>query len=584
MTLRKIRQKLHEQKNKIGLVGGSIEIQEYDEAEHFVSANISPEGWNIKVSVRKGFDPISDRRQKAYARKKKIINGLETMLSHVGVKHECAHWELPYGSGKGCPFDIYNHDKILEAVKKTLSEDKKVHAGYVVNAFEDMIINPRCREFDGDVSGQVLFWDWEGHRAKQKGHEGYTPFYEAFVKLNLHLFGENIDRALVKRHYTNASEVDECVSKTINDLNLEENIQDTLVLFRKDRWSGMAETFAKNLSHLLETAPTERLSAYSQDGNGSEGEGNEQSGNGIEQKMGTRDGTEEITFGRYASNDKLSPNFNSYEQLDSLYRRLARDIAVNVEAMTKDQSLEISPLTYRAFDEEIDDIARIKPTKLFIEDGEIQFACPDKPLTIHARSKIQKRAFPDFKMLVIDNSGSMKSAPDGSDNTGKTNTIPWGDNSKYHYALLGHYGIENFLQHQGIAQYIQHGLSLFSSQTRYKEAGFFELDKVRKHALNPDWGSTNLDAQALTSALRGRESFVLTLSDGEIGNWDAEKTEFEDLARKNHYAHIQIGGKTGFTEDLESFGMPVFYITGGKDLSRLMVDTAKATYRRFTRE
>ena len=68
--------------------------------------------------MRKGFQPIQDRRQRAYARVKKIEDGLETMLLHVGGLHEPAHWELPFGSERGCPYDVYNHDKILESVKK----------------------------------------------------------------------------------------------------------------------------------------------------------------------------------------------------------------------------------------------------------------------------------------------------------------------------------------------------------------------------------------------------------------------------------------------------------------------------------
>ena len=76
MDIQKLKQKLNEKKNKIGLVGGAIKIDEYDESEHNVSASISFQNWNIQVSVRKGYSPVQDRRQKAYARKKKIQDGL----------------------------------------------------------------------------------------------------------------------------------------------------------------------------------------------------------------------------------------------------------------------------------------------------------------------------------------------------------------------------------------------------------------------------------------------------------------------------------------------------------------------------
>jgi len=587
MDLQKIKQKLHEQKKRIGLVGGSLTIKEYDEAEHNVSAHINPRGWDIEISVKKGYNPLERKRAKAYARIKKIKEdeSLERLLSDVGVSHECAHWELAFDSGYGCPYDIYNHDKILEAVKSALPRDKQVHASYVTNAFEDMIINPRCREFNGDHSGQVLFWDSEGIALKAKDQKHFSPFYEAFVKLNLYLWGDNIDYSLLKEYFSEDKKVDNAIKKTIKDLVLTGNIvltqQGTRQLFQKQRWPEMARTFARDLAELLEQSQNERLSSYKPQQNGDDKK-EQKSGNGIEEKFGTREGTEEIAFGRYSKEEKLSSNIASHDQLDSLYRRLARDITVKVEAISREQSLAITPLTFRAFDFEKDDPARIKSSKIILTDKGIALAYPDIPLTIEYREKVQRKSFPDFKLVVLDNSGSMAEGINGD--AGNDNFIPWGDNSKYHFALLGFYGIENFLQRQGIAQYIGHGLSLFSNSTRYKEEGFQKLADVRKLALAPEFGNTHLDAGVLIQALKGKESFVLSLSDGEIGNWSSEKDKFKELAEKNYFAHIQIGGRTAFTNDLESWSQPVFYVASGNDLSKLMVDIAGQTYRRFTKQ
>ena len=578
-----LRQKLQEKKSRVGLVGGSLKITEYDEAEKNIKAFSTPEGWNINIELRKGFNPVSDKRQKAYARKKKIEDGLETLVSDV-MLHELGHWELPYGSSYGCPYDIYNHDKILEAITQALPQDKKGQASYVANAFEDILVNSRAREYQGSFSGQVLFWDNEGLTAKERKQDNFTPFYEAFVKLNMHLIGDSTDKSLLKRHYSKSKKVDDAVTKVIKDLRLPENISEaengTRILFNREQWPRMASIFARDIADLLETSPTERLSAFSKPGDGQE-QGKPESGNGIEQKIGTREGKEEVAYGRYSHGEKQSTNITSYEQLDSLYRRLARDISVKVEAMTRAQSLAIAPLNFRPFDEERDDPTRIKTSKLIVGEEGITFAYPNQQLAIESRSKIQRKSFPDFKMVLLDNSGSMKEGING--NTGNTQFIPWGDNSKYHFALLGFYGIENFLQRQGISQYIGHGVSLFSSSTRYKEGNFQKLDEVRKFALSPEWGNTNLDARVLTDALNGRESFVLSISDGEIGNWASERTGFKKLAEKNYFAHIQIGSKNGFTQDLESWGLPVFYVQSGQDLSKLMVNVAKDTYKRFTR-
>lgn len=584
INYKEIERKLREEKLKIGLVGGTLNLRAYDETEHYVSASISPEGWNIELSVKRGFEPVQDNRQKAYARKKKITNGLETLLVHVGVLHEPAHWELPVESGMGCPYDIYWHDKILEAVKKALSNYKKQHASLAANAFEDLLINPRCREYNQDFSGQVLFWDWEGISCKEKGLSNYTPFYEAFVKLNMYLWGDNIDKSLLKRHYSNAPRIESTIQSVIKKLSLQASIQDASVLFQKQNWPQMAAIFARELECLLDVSPQERLSAFSSEG---EGEGEKQEGkpgNGIEQKMPTSQGKEDIAHGRYMGGEPLSTNLTNYEQLDSLYKRLARPISVKVESMTREQSLRVSPLTYRAFNPEKDNPAKVKLSKLILGKDGLVFAHENEPLVVNSRFKMQRKSFPDFKLVVLDNSGSMKQDPNGGNNIGKTSAIPWGDNSRYHFALLGFYGIESFLQRQGVAQYIHHGLSLFSSQTRFGESDFFKLDDLRKKALSPDWKGTRLDARVLTGALKGRESFVLSISDGEIENWDSEKSQFEILAKHNYYAHIQIGGRTSFTGDLESWQCPVFYVTKGDDLSRLMVDIAKDTYRRFTRQ
>jgi len=359
---------------------------------------------------------------------------------------------------------------------------------------------------------------------------------------------------------------------------------ETGYLFNKGQWSQMASTFAKELSDLLDVKPKERLSAFSnpEEGQGS-GSQEPQSGNGIAQKMGTRDGKEDVVFGRYASGDKMSPHFTNYEQLDALYQRLARDITVRVDAMTRDQSLAISQINFRPFDIEKDDPLRISANKVYVDEEGVNLGYPNQPLTIHSRSKIQRKSFPDFKMIMLDNSGSMKDPVDER-GVGQTSVIPWGDNSKYHFALLGLYGVENFLKNQGIAQYIGHGISLFSSGTRYKEGTFAEMDTVRKQALSPDWGSTNIDASVLLQSLRGRESFVLSISDGEIANWDSQKANFKKAVAKNHYAHIQIGGRNSFTSDLESWKLPVLYVSSGRELARLMVDLTKEGYKRYIRQ
>ena len=578
-NIQKLNYELNKQVKKQGLVNAKVKVEEYEDAKRDISACIDPRNWEIKVTLKSNYEPIQDSKQKAYAKLKKIENGLETMVLHIGGLHEVAHWELPLGSQRGCPFDTYNHDKILEATKNGLPENKKENASYLANAFEDTIINPRCKEYNKDFSGQILFWDSVGADCKKQGKK-YPNLYEAFVKVNLHLFGDKYDKSFLKRNYTNDKKVEKAVKQIISELNLEENIQDTSVLFQKQNWPAMAEKYAKVMSELLDDSPKLRLSAFdsgeSQEG---QGEKKEKSGNGIEQKVNSKEGKEQIAYGRYSSGEKQSPNFESFEQLDALYMRLAKDIPVKVEAMTKENSLEISPLNYRPFDSEKDNPVKIKTSKFFFNENGFNLAHPKEPLTINYNSKVQRKSFPDFKMVVVDNSGSMNNGING--NSGSKNFIPWGDNSKYHWALIGYYGIENFLQKQGISPYIEHGVSLFSDATRLKKGNYNDLINIRKLLLCPDWGNTHIDAKVLKEALNGKESFLVSLSDGEIGNWDSEKAEIKKLAEQNYYAHIQIGSETEVSKDLISWGVPVYSVNSGKDISKLMVDITKKTYNRF---
>ena len=568
-------QHLNGMKNRIGLVGGLLKINEYEDAEENITTCIDPKTWNIEINLKQGFDPIKDRRQKAYARAKKIKDSKKVLLEDV-LTHELAHWELPFGSGRGCPFDEYNHDLILESVKKNLPEKKQSMAGYVANMLENMIINPRAKEYKGSFSGQVLFFDEQGIKLNKP----YTPIYEAFVKLNMHLWGDNLDNALVKRHYGNDKKADKAVAEVISHLSLPANIQDTRQLFNRERWPDMAAKFARAIEPLVDEQPEERLSAGDQ-GKGSGDGKKDKPGNGVEQQAKSKDGLEKIARGRYANGKKLSPNITNYEQLDALYRSLAKGIPVQVEAMTRQDSLELCSLNHRAFDEEADDLQKIKLSKLMLGDEGMAFAYPKDKLVIPVRMKVQRKSFPDFKIIMLDNSGSMKEGING--NAGNKSYIPWGDKSKYHFALLGLYGIEQFLQKQGISQYINHGLSLFSNSQRYKETSYSEIDKLRRLALSPEFGNTYIDAGELMKSLKGRESFALSISDGEIMNWDSEKQDFEKLAKNNHYAHIQIGNSNRFTADLEKMDLPVFYVDSGEKLSRLMVDTALKTYKSFVR-
>ena len=294
-------QALNRTKNRIGLVSGSLRIHEYDEVEENVSAHINPKDWTIELTLKKDYNPVQDKRQKAYARKKNIQDGRRQLLEDI-LHHELGHWELPFNSGYGCPYDTHHNDMIVEAVKEALPEEKQGHAHYVANAFADILVNTRCREFTENFSGQVLFFDEQGNNMHD---QRYTPFYEAFVQLNMNMWGDNVDNALVKRHYHNTQEVHHAVQQAMASLHVEGKVEHSAPLFDKESWPRMAGDFTKAIAELLEIPPQEKLSAY----HGQEQDSSEkqQAGHGVEEKARTKQG-KDITFISSTNRNCLSCN------------------------------------------------------------------------------------------------------------------------------------------------------------------------------------------------------------------------------------------------------------------------------------
>ena len=196
-----------------------------------------------------------------------------------------------------------------------------------------------------------------------------------------------------------------------------------------------------------------------------------------------------------------------------------------------------------------------------------------------AEYKVHPRKFPKLKVALLDTSGSMGLSPNNDDNVGGKSFIPWGDNSKYHFALKGLYGIDNFLEKQGIAGYVQSEAITFAGSTEKTGKRGFRSEEERKVLLRKPSGGTTLDAKLLKDEL-GERCFLVSVSDGDIANWGSVKDDYKSAIENADYCHIHIGAKNEFTRDLESWGVKVHYVKGDDDLSGLMIDAASNYYRR----
>lgn len=566
-----LEKKLNKQKNRIGLVGAPLKLREESNAPQNISAFIDPKDWHIELIVNEGFNPTPDAETRAYVKGRNISQPLERMLSDI-LYHECGHWELPRGSGFGCPYSTELYDEIKDGVARALQEKGKdgksaTSTGqdlesYIANAFSDIVDNLNVSQHTTH-SGQMLFWNDQGLCAP----EGKFPkFYEAFVKLNLFLFGYKDDQKLLGRFCTSDKEVIEAVQKVINDLGLGRNKEENLQkLFRKDAWNDLAYKFTLATADLLEGQEQLPLSAISE--------------SGLEQKMKSGDEIEKIVYGRYTAGKAQSRTLESFEQLDSLYRKLAKAIPIKIETVTESLSFPIAHYGRQNFDAQKHDLRREKVRGFSLdEEGMIRLRISRGEIMTEAGYRRNIRSFPKLKVALVDTSGSMKEGITRSEDSGSTTFIPWGDESKYHYAILGWYGIQNYLVQQGFAPYVDNSLINFSDESiasgRQKPENIHEVKKV---LFSPQFGDTFINPQVLDSHLE-QDGFLLSISDGEVSNWDDAKDDYKSAVQKVSYAHIQIGSKNKFTRDLERWKIPVYYVNSGEDLSRLMVEVASKHY------
>jgi len=100
--------------------------------------------------------------------------------------------------------------------------------------------------------------------------------------------------------------------------------------------------------------------------------------------------------------------------------------------------------------------------------------------------------------------------------------------------------------------------------------------------LNPHFGgSTNIDVSVLARQAREPGSILMTISDGEIHNWEDIKDSFKRIISNKYYVHFQIGNDSEATSDIRSWGCPVISIADAKDLPRRAIEITKNFYKNY---
>ena len=573
-----LRDKLEDKKNEIGLVGVRLNLSRPKEGKG-ISEHITHDWKELVIQIKENIDLAPDKETKDYLEKRKTKDSVETVATDL-LFHGCGHRELPAYSELGCPYSVEWHDRIKDGVAKALKEKRKQGLeGYISNAFEDLInlANVRNRT---NLTGQILFWNNE---ALENGNK-FTEFYEAFVKLNLLFMGSAEDATLLRRFYSNSDKVKKAVStfkeflkkkiKQKNIVKLYSKPEAVQALFEKEQWNEMAYEFTKSLADLLEDKPTMRLCF----------------GVPIDEETyfdellklpGTQ---EEIAVERYKKGAGTSEHTDPITQLDALYRKISKSIPVKTSEYTKASEIPIAYFGRRNVRKDED----VKPSKIkgigIDEKGALTLKTSRHEIKYPASYKVHPKNFPRFRVALIDTSGSMacnvnnETDSNGNpSNIGDTSFIPWGDKSKYHFTLQGLYGIDNFFEAQGISPYVQSQVITISDKPEKTLKGKLRNDSERKKLLRKPSGGTTINSRLLEQETE--KSFLISISDGDVANWHSEKTKYRKAIEGSDYCHIHIGSSNEFTQDLEKWGIPVKYVNGNEDLSKLMIDVTSNYYR-----
>jgi hypothetical protein len=576
------RQKLEDKKTQVGLIGTKLEITDDLPGRSF-SAHIQTDWRKIRIDYQKGLNLVPDAETESFVRKMGIKDPELTIGEDI-LEHECGHRENRARTTLGCPYDVQTHDRIKSEVARALKEKgKEGQATYVTNAFEDVLDNINCRNHT-NFAGQTLFWNNQGLVASAGGK--YNPFYEAFVRTNLLLGSEVKSYNLLSRFFSGDERVMPVVKSFLEDLCSETGETSSIgfhkkqgfrKLFtrdfeqRRELWERLAYSFAEKTADLLEETPNEKMFG-SGEGSGSENsEKPEEGENPFDKEMQDPQVQEKIAMDRYNSGREPSYHVDLQDQLYSFYKATSRDIRIQTSSFSASQSM---PMVHFGKRFATDDDRRVRFKGVGITpDGKFGIKTSRCHMDFPASYRTHPTQFPNLKIAIMDRSGSMAQSPDDDNNVGDTSFVPWGDNSKYHFALKGYFGVDNYLERQGVAPYMNSAVLGLSGESVIRGKSK-EVAKKLLHA--PKGNYTSLDANKLKQELED-SALVMSISDGQVA-MPLDTSSLDAKLRKSDYVHIQIGNPTAYSAHIQNLGKPVIFVRGDDDLSHAMVNFVSNYY------
>lgn len=527
-------------------------------------------------------------------------------VSKDAASHEINHHK--YKNCIGCPQNVdKDHDLFFLPMYEILSKQgfSKEDVDYATNALEDSILHRDLKtNARKDLDGIVTFFEDVGENCENKK---FTKFYEAHSKLNMDLWGAKSQKNKLNKFYTNDKKIKEVLDGFYSELaegklkvpldvytrskcKIKKNLfgkkkrkfinreDKKIQIFDKEairkyvldenNWKEISEAYAKHFSKLME--PNYALPTIDHSGAGTKGRESEDSseqGNSFKQERNSKPFKKGKIMRANKSGEKAPGWINEMEVLDLVYEGLAEQIEIKAESYVNPESFPISWYGERPFNYERD---KFKQIGFGIdESGEIELRKKTHSIDAQISVKTSPKSFPKIKFGMLDVSGSMEKDINGGGNIGNTSIIKWGNNSKYHWALMAQFGVFEYFKRNHLLTQDSISCATFGENTKIVEG----YQKVKEKLLKPNFeNSTQIEFNKIKPIFEGEGNLIYTISDGEIGNWNSIKEDFISQAKKHAYVHLHMGTKNEMTEDLRKAGLEVIIAKDGKGIMQKTID------------
>ncbi len=283
-----------------------ITLEAREHARTPLFAGIDPDTWDARFVIDAHLVFNEDPNLLRFMDRRGVADPCMELLRTTAY-HEMGHWELPRGSGFGCPYDkVAYYTSFIEPIHGKLKSANKFSDDFcksmsanLANAVMDVIDNYNMANLlaqsDERPTGQMLFWYLQGQHCGDYGAE-----YTLFVMHNLGLFGDKDDTGLLRKFFSRDEKLPESLGKLREAFT-------TAAIYDRAQWANLAALYAEEALKYItpQDKPRHKRSADDKSSSGkkgkpSKGKGKEESGAGGEQgkEGGQGDGKQEGKGGK----------------------------------------------------------------------------------------------------------------------------------------------------------------------------------------------------------------------------------------------------------------------------------------------